>query len=149
MLWRAAGEPAADADLSAFPDGAEVSPWAADPVEWAVSTGLLRGYNHTGELAPGDPITRAQLAMVLYRQALAAVERPALHRFQFVHLSFCSHEFAAPYVVLALAIINGRHMGSRFSDAAPDRSAHRSCILSFSVHRPPLLPTYRAVSRIL
>ena len=61
VLWRAAGEPAADADLSAFPDGAEVSPWAADPVEWAVSTGLLRGYNHTGELAPGDPITRAQL----------------------------------------------------------------------------------------
>ena len=88
VLWRAAGEPAADADLSAFPDGAEVSPWAADPVEWAVSTGLLRGYNHTGELAPGDPITRAQLAMVLYRQALAAVEQPALHRFQFVHLSF-------------------------------------------------------------
>lgn len=69
VYWRLAGEPAADADLSAFPDGSETSAWATDPVEWAVSTGLLRGNDQTGELDPAGDLTRAQMAAVLYRLA--------------------------------------------------------------------------------
>ena len=72
VFWRAAGEPVADADLSAFPDGDEISAWATEPVAWAVSCGLLRGYDDTGELGPIDPLERAQLAVVLMRLAQAA-----------------------------------------------------------------------------
>ena len=52
--------------VSAFPDGDEVSPYAADAVGWAVGSGLLRG---TGGdmLAPAGGATRAQAAAVLMR----------------------------------------------------------------------------------
>ena len=72
MFWRAAGEPPADADLTEFPDGDETSAWATEPVAWAVSCGLLRGYDDTGELGPIDPLERAQLAAVLMRLAQVA-----------------------------------------------------------------------------
>ena len=69
VFWRAAGEPAADADLSAFPDGDSTSAWALEPVEWAVETGLLKGYDDTGELDPAGDLTRAQAATVFFRLA--------------------------------------------------------------------------------
>ena len=69
VFWRIAGEPAADADLSAFPDGDSTSAWALEPVEWAVETGLLKGYDHTGELDPAGELTRAQAATVFFRLA--------------------------------------------------------------------------------
>ena len=72
VFWRAAGEPSGNADLSAFPDGDEISAWATEPVAWAVSCGLLRGYDDTGELGPIDPLERAQLAAVLMRLAQVA-----------------------------------------------------------------------------
>ncbi len=71
VFWRIAGEPAADADLSAFPDGSETDSWARDAVEWAISTGLLQGYDDTGELDPTGDITRAQAATVFMREAKA------------------------------------------------------------------------------
>ncbi|OUP10154.1 hypothetical protein B5F33_03650 [Collinsella sp. An2] len=69
VFWRAAGSPEAEADLGAFPDGGETSPWARPAVSWAVSTGLLKGYDNTGELGPAGTLTRAQMATVLYRLA--------------------------------------------------------------------------------
>ena len=69
VFWRAAGEPAADADLSVFPDGDSTSAWALEPVEWAVETGLLKGYDDTGELDPAGDLTRAQAATVFFRLA--------------------------------------------------------------------------------
>ncbi|WP_158095304.1 S-layer homology domain-containing protein [Collinsella sp. An2] len=69
VFWRIAGEPAAEADLTQFPDGSETSPWAEGAVEWAVSTGLLQGYDNTGELDPAGDITRAQAATVFMREA--------------------------------------------------------------------------------
>ena len=56
-------------DLSQFPDGSDTSSWALDAVGWAVATELLRGYDNTGELGPGDDLTRAQAAAVFMRQA--------------------------------------------------------------------------------
>ena len=69
VFWRLAGSPDADADLSEFPDGADTSAWAEAAVEWAVSTGLIEGYAHNGELGPTDSLTRAQMATVLMREA--------------------------------------------------------------------------------
>lgn len=74
VFWRMAGEPAAEADLSGFPDGDETSAWAVEAMRWAVSTGLLEGYTDTGRLDPTGDFTRAQAATVFFRQAEAATE---------------------------------------------------------------------------
>ena len=57
---------AADGDLSAFPDGADTAPWAAEAMVWAVDTGLIQGAEG-GSLAPQGTSTRAQAATVLAR----------------------------------------------------------------------------------
>lgn len=69
VFWRIAGEPDERGDLTQFPDGSDTSSWALDAVGWAVATELLRGYDNTGELGPGDDLTRAQAAAVFMRQA--------------------------------------------------------------------------------
>lgn len=65
MLWRYAGNPVAQADLSVFSDGAAVSGWAEGAVQWAVSTGLLQGDG--GRLNSGGTATRAEVATILMR----------------------------------------------------------------------------------
>lgn len=67
MLWRSAGMPApgAASDLSRFSDGDEVSAFALTAVRWAVSIGLLRGYN--GQLYPQGTATRAEIAAMVTR----------------------------------------------------------------------------------
>lgn len=54
------------ADLSGFPDAAEVHDYAGEPVRRAVACGLLRGYED-GTLRPRAPVTRAEAAAVLIR----------------------------------------------------------------------------------
>ena len=66
MLWRYAGSPAAEGDLTAYPDGASVSSWAADAVTWAVESGLLTG-SDTGALNPQGNASRAELATLMVR----------------------------------------------------------------------------------
>ena len=66
MLWRYAGSPAAEGDLTAYPDGASVSSWAADAVTWAVANGLLTG-SDTGALNPQGNASRAELATLMVR----------------------------------------------------------------------------------
>ena len=55
------------ADLSAFPDGADVSDWARDAVAEAVALGILNGAENNGELwlLPQGQATRAQVATLL------------------------------------------------------------------------------------
>jgi len=52
-------------DLSAFSDGSSVPAYAADAEKWSVGTGLQTGSD--GQLLPGTPITRAQVAAFLAR----------------------------------------------------------------------------------
>ena len=66
MLWRYAGSPAAEGDLTAYPDGTSVSSWAADAVTWAVESGLLTG-SDTGALNPQGNASRAELATLMVR----------------------------------------------------------------------------------
>ena len=68
ILWRYAGMPAdAGPDpLSRFGDGGRVSPWAADAMRWAVSSGIFGG-GGDGLLRPGDRASRAEVAAVLTR----------------------------------------------------------------------------------
>ncbi len=63
-------ELAAEGDLNAFADADSVSGWAADAMAWAVGAGIVGGMDD-GALAPQGNVTRAQLAVMLYRSAQA------------------------------------------------------------------------------
>lgn len=66
MLYRYAGSPAVSEDhLASFPDQAEVSGWARDAMNWAVSIGLIQGRGDN--LAPTQQAMRAELAAMLQR----------------------------------------------------------------------------------
>ncbi|HIR90580.1 MAG TPA: S-layer homology domain-containing protein [Candidatus Limicola stercorigallinarum] len=69
-LWRAAGEPEVDVDLSQYPDVASVSPFAREAVAWAISEGVLSGREPqpgVKQIAPQDPCSRAEVAAFLMR----------------------------------------------------------------------------------
>ena len=66
ILWRMAGSPVVNY-LMTFPDvtGDE---WYGEAARWAASEGVITGHDN-GNFAPDDPITREQLAVMLYRYA--------------------------------------------------------------------------------
>lgn len=70
VLWRIAGSPIVDCDLSKFPDAENVSPFALDAMRWAVSEGVLTGMEDepgSFTLAPQAVGSRAQMAALLMR----------------------------------------------------------------------------------
>ena len=66
MLYRLEGEPRVSG-TSAFSDVAD-GMYYADPIAWAVSNGIVTGYDDT-TFGPNDAITREQMAAILYRYA--------------------------------------------------------------------------------
>ena len=68
MLYRYAGEPSVSADLSAYTDTVDISPYASKAVEWCVAKGILSGKSAT-RLAPQDTATRAECAAMIQRFA--------------------------------------------------------------------------------
>ena len=64
MLYSLEGKPAAGrADFADVAEGA----WYADAISWAAGEGIVSGYGDT--FGPNDPITREQLALILYGYA--------------------------------------------------------------------------------
>ena len=55
--------------LAAFPDAGEVSGWAAEGMNWAVSEGIINGVTSQGKtyLQPKATATRAQIAAIIMR----------------------------------------------------------------------------------
>lgn len=66
ILWRLDGSPAWTA-ASGFSD-VEEDAYYAEAVGWAAANGIVGGYDN-GTFGPGDPITREQMAAILYRFA--------------------------------------------------------------------------------
>ncbi len=70
MLHRYAGEPGVPEEdgegLDGFADAQDVSPWAADAMGWAVSTGLIEG-KPGSLLDPKGTATRAEVATIMKR----------------------------------------------------------------------------------
>ncbi len=66
ILYRLAGEPDVSGDV-AFTD-VEPGLWYSNAVSWAAEKGIVNGITDT-TFAPGDDITREQLAAILYRYA--------------------------------------------------------------------------------
>jgi len=65
MLWRLEGSPAY-VGASEFSD-VDSEQWYGQAVRWANAEGIVMGDN--GKFAPNDPVTREQLATILYRYA--------------------------------------------------------------------------------
>ena len=66
MLWRYAGSPAVNYDLSRYSDSHSVSDWAKTAMAWAVEQGLIQGSGNN-LLTPGALATREQVATILTR----------------------------------------------------------------------------------
>ena len=66
VLYRLEGAPAVT-NRDAFTDVAD-SAWYCDAVAWAAANGIVDGYGN-GKFGPDDPITREQMAAILYRYA--------------------------------------------------------------------------------
>ncbi len=66
MLYRFAGEPSADGDLSAYDDSRDISEYARGAMQWCVSSGILTGKT-LSTLDPKGIATRAEVAAMLER----------------------------------------------------------------------------------
>ncbi len=53
-------------DLTQYPDGEEVSDWAADEMAYVLAAGLILG-NNKGEIMPSGISKRSQLAVLIYK----------------------------------------------------------------------------------
>ncbi len=68
MLYRMDGEPELEGNLGYPFEDVAPDTWYTDAVYWARDNGIVQGYSDA-QFAPGDPITREQLAAMLYRYA--------------------------------------------------------------------------------
>lgn len=66
ILYRLEGSPAT-VNAETFDDVDSLA-WHAIPIEWAYANGVVEGYGN-GKFGPDDPITREQMAAMLYRYA--------------------------------------------------------------------------------
>jgi hypothetical protein len=65
ILWRFAGSPKVEGNLSGFSDGASVSSYATDALVWATQAGIMQG--SSGALDPARSATRAEIAAMVQR----------------------------------------------------------------------------------
>lgn len=65
MMWRYAGEPEVKEDyLKTFPDSNKIAGYAKAAFNWAVSMGIINGYEN-GKLLPQGNATRAEFAKII------------------------------------------------------------------------------------
>ena len=69
ILYNLEGKPSLDNEVLGYPYAdVDADAWYADAVYWARLEGLVSGYSNE-KFGPNDPITREQLASILYRYA--------------------------------------------------------------------------------
>ena len=66
ILWRLEGSPVVD--YAMMFDDVDPGSWYGEAVRWAASEGIVNGYGNN-QFGPDDPITREQMAAMLYRYA--------------------------------------------------------------------------------
>lgn len=117
ILYQRAGSPNLQATGS-FYDVA-LDAWYADAIRWAAQNGIVSGYSD-GRFGPNDPVTREQLASILWRSAGSPAAEQAA--------AFADEGSISPFAVQAVAwargsgIISGKE-GNRFD---PNGSATRA-----------------------
>lgn len=67
LLYRLAGEPETEAELSGFADADSVQDWARDAMRWAVANEVVSGYAEDATLRPQKNASRAEVCAILMR----------------------------------------------------------------------------------
>ncbi len=98
VLWRLSGSPVVNYYMP-FAD-VDQAAWYAEAVRWAASCGIVAGYDN-GNFGPNDPITREQLAAILYRCAAYRQEDTSIGADTNI-LSFTDAASVSEYAVSAL-----------------------------------------------
>ena len=98
VLWRLSGSPVVNYYMP-FAD-VDQAAWYAEAVRWAASCGIIAGYDN-GNFGPNDPITREQLAAILYRCATYRQEDTSIGADTNI-LSFTDAVSVSEYAVPAL-----------------------------------------------
>lgn len=98
VLWRLSGSPVVNYYMP-FAD-VDQAAWYAEAVRWAASCGIVTGYDN-GNFGPNDPITREQLAAILYRCATYRQEDTSIGADTNI-LSFADAASVSEYAVPAL-----------------------------------------------
>ena len=98
VLWRLSGSPVVNYYMP-FAD-VDQAAWYAEAVRWAASCGIVTGYDN-GNFGPNDPITREQLAAILYRCAAYRQEDTSIGADTNI-LSFTDAASVSEYAVPAL-----------------------------------------------
>jgi hypothetical protein len=65
VLWRYAGEPEVDGDMTDFTDADQIAAYAQIPMLWLTRNELMQGGE--GLIQPKKMVTRVETAVVLYR----------------------------------------------------------------------------------
>ena len=123
ILYRAAGSPAASGGTD-FSDVAETA-YYASAVRWAAANGVVTGYAD-GTFRPNDPITRQQLAAILWRYAGSPAAESGT--------DYADEDAIAAYAVTAVdwardaGVISGRD-GNRFDPSGRATRAQAAVIL--------------------
>ena len=78
ILWRMEGSPEAGASINY--DDVKTGDWYAEAVRWADEEDVVAGYGN-GLFGPNDPITRQQLAAILWRYMGSPVSDGSLSAF--------------------------------------------------------------------
>ena len=123
MLYRLEGEPAVST-ASGFADVAE-DMYYAGPIAWASANGIVTGYDESA-FGPNDPITREQMAAILYRYAQykgydTAAGGMAIRE-------YADYEEISQYAITAMAWANGEGLvtGTSAATLSPKGSATRA-----------------------
>lgn len=98
VLWRLSGSPVVNYYMP-FAD-VDQAAWYAEAVRWAASCGIVTGYDN-GNFGPNDPVTREQLAAILYRCAAYRQEDTSIGADTNI-LSFTDAASVSEYAVPAL-----------------------------------------------
>ena len=122
ILWRLEGSPIVEeyTDFSDVADGA----WYTEGIRWASSVGVVGGYPN-GSFGPDDPITREQMAAMLYRYA----DYKGWDVTELADLSaFTDAESISGYAVTALRWANAAGIVGGYNDSTlrPQGNARRS-----------------------
>ena len=65
ILYRLEGEPSTEGCPNPFDDVRE-GLWYTDAIKWGAMNGIVLGYGY-GKFGPNDPVTKEQLAALIYR----------------------------------------------------------------------------------